>query len=272
MPLTSQQIVNLSIQVAKAGSVTATGLGTGFTVQAGQLLNAILSDLCQTYDLDVAKGTFNFIFNTSALTSPDFPNIAAGCGPYVLPSTYLRAVRDEVMWFLQGTPYPLIPIDLSEYDWQVQQAGNQAFPYLWATDMTRSPPIGVIWPGASGAFPCMVRFYQQMPDIGSGGVSANGWSAGTDPPESSTVVPWFPNQEFLMKKLAGKLMEVTDDDRAQTFLGDGDPNNPGAQAILRHYLQMKDDSGNRAKRVHLDRRRFGAGYSTLPSTKTIGWP
>lgn len=249
MPLTAAQICTIARQTAKASS---------FNTQSGQLLNSILSDLNQTYDLDVSMGTFNFNFNVNVQVSAEFPNIAAGAGPYPLPADYLRAKRDEVMWFLQGVPYPMIPIDLSEYDWRVQQAGNQAFPYLFATDMSQSPPVAIIWPGASGAFPCMVRYFRQMPDITT--------------PETSTTVPWFPNQRYLLKQLSGMLMELTDDERAQTFLGDGEGTNPGAQSILRHYLNLKDDSSNRAKRVTLDRRRFGSGYSTLPSTKTIGWP
>ncbi len=263
MALSSQQLIALAVQVAKARNMTS---------QAGQLLNAILSDLCETYDLDVAKGTFNFVFNPGLVTSAtEFPNVNLGGGPYPLPSTYLRACKDEVMWFLQGVPYPLIPVDLAEFDWQVQQAGNQSYPYLWATDMSQTPPVGVVWPPPSGAFPVMVRYYQQMPDIGSGLTSANGWAAGSAAPESSAVVPWFPNQRYLMKQLSGMLMEITDDERSQTFLGDGDPNNPGAQSILRHYLQLKDDSGNRAKRVTLDRRRFSTAFSSLPNTKKVGW-
>ena len=57
MALQAQQIVSLALQIAKC---------TGFTSQAGQLLNAILSELCQTYDLVVARQNFTFNFNTSA--------------------------------------------------------------------------------------------------------------------------------------------------------------------------------------------------------------
>lgn len=258
MPLTAAQICTIAIQTAKAGSLTASGTGTGFTLQAGQLLNSILSDLCQTYDFALARGTYTFNFNTTQQTSAEFPNIGPGCGPYPLPADFLRFNIDEAIWFLQGVPYPMVPIDISEYDWQVQQVGNQAFPYLFATDMSQSPPLLVVWPGASGGFQCMTRYQRQMPDITS--------------PESSATVPWFPNQRYLLKQLSGMLMELTDDERAQTFLGDGDPNNPGAQSILRKYLELKDDQSNRAKKVHLDRRRFGAGWSRLPNTKTLGWP
>jgi len=263
MALTSAQIVTLACSTAKCPN---------FTSQGGQLLNAILQDLCQTYDFALARGTFTFNFNTSALTSTEFPNIAAGCGPYSLPSDFLRFLKDEAVWYLNGVPYPMIAIDISEYDWQIQQAGNQSFPYLFATDVSRSPPLLVVWPGASGAFQCMTRYQSQMPDIGSGVTAATGWVSGSTAPESSSIVPWFPNQTYLLKELSGRLMELTDDDRAQTFRGDGDGNNPGAQAILRKFLMLANDDSNRAKRVTLDRRRFGAGWSTLPSTKSIGWP
>jgi hypothetical protein len=44
--LTSAQLVTLSTQIARA---------PGYTSQAGQLLNAILSDLAQTYDFALAR-------------------------------------------------------------------------------------------------------------------------------------------------------------------------------------------------------------------------
>ena len=233
------------------------GAVPGLHRAGGELLNAILSDLCQTYDLDLAKGTFNFNFNPGLVTTSAYPNIQAGGGPYPLPADFLRCVKDEVIWFLQGVPYPMIPVDLSEYDWYVQQAGNQSYPYIFATDMSQSPPVAVVWPPASGAYPCMVRYFRQMPDIAT--------------PETSATVPWFPSQRYLLKQLSGMLMEINDDDRAQTFLGDGDPDNPGAQSILRAYLKLKDDSSNRSKRVTLDRRRFNRQFSSLPNTKTVGW-
>jgi hypothetical protein len=264
VPLTSAQIVSIACQIARF---------PGATVTAGQMLNSILSDLCQTYDFDLAKGTYNFNFNVGIVSNANFPNVQAGSGPYTLPAPYLRAVKGECIWFNQGVPYPLIPVDLDEFDWQVQQAGNQAYPYLFATDMSQTPPVGLVWPGASGAYPVTIRYYQQMPDIGSGATSltANGWNSGTATPDVSPVVPWFPNQRYLLKQLAGMVMELADDERAQTFLGDGDPNNPGAQAILRHYLALKDDNSDRAKTVGLDRRRFSRNFYTLPDTKRVGF-
>lgn len=244
--LTSAQIVAIATQQAKV---------PGYTSQAGQLLNSILSDLCQTYDLDLAKGTFNFNFNPALQTTPIYPNLQQGAGPYPLPADFLRMVDDkDAMWFLLGVPYPMIPCDLSEYDNLVQQAGLQSYPYIFATDMSQSPPNLVVYPPPSGAYPCMIRYRRQMPDIAT--------------PETSSVVPWFPNQQYLLTRLSGELMRISDDERAAVWLGDSDV---GSQGILDRYLKMKDDQNTRAKTVKLDRRMFGRRFSTLANTKTIGW-
>jgi hypothetical protein len=246
MSLNASQIVTLACQIAKC---------PGFTSQAGQFLNAILSDLCQTYDFDVAKGTYSFNFNPSLLTTSVYPNIQPGGGPYPLPADFLRMVDEkDAMWFLLGVPYAMVCCDLSEYDNYVQQAGNQSYPYVFATDMSQSPPNLVVWPPASGAFSCMIRYRRQMPDI--------------DTPETSTDIPWFPNQQYLITRLAGTLMGITDDDRYAAFMGDGPD---GSGGMLTKYLKMKDDKSGRAQTVKLDRRYFRSGFSRLPNTKSVGW-
>lgn len=247
MPLNASQIVTLATQMAKC---------SGMVSQAGQLLNVILSDLCQTYDFDLAKGTYNFNFNTALLTSTVYPNIAVGGGPYPLPSDFLRMIDEkDAMWFLLGVPYPMISCDLSEYDGFVQQAGNQSYPYIFATDMSQSPPNLVVWPPPSGNYVAMIRYRRQMPDITT--------------PETSLTVPWFPNQSYLIARLTGELFRLTDDDRWKETLGDGPE---GAQGILDRYLKMKDDKSGRANTVKLDRRYFGkGGFSRLPNTKVVGW-
>lgn len=232
MALQAQQIVNLAAQIAGV---------PGFTSQAGQFLNAVLSDLCQQYDLDVAKKVTTITFNATS-------------GPYTLPSDYLRAIRNDVFFTYNGVKYSLIPIDLVEYDLLVQQAGMNSFPSMYATDMSQSPPQLFVWPPPSGAYPLTVRYFAQMPDIAT--------------PETSTSIPWFPNQNFLITRVAGELMKIAGDDRTEAFLGSGEG---GAQGILDRYLKMKDDSGNRAEFVRLDRRYFGGAYNKVPNTKTLGW-
>lgn len=233
MALTAQQIVALSTQIAGA---------PGFVQQAGQLLNMILSDLCQTYDLAVAQ-------TVTTIT------LGATSGPYPLPSDYLRNVGEDDVWFTyNGVKYPLVPIDYAEYTLLVQQPGMNSLPSQFATDMTVSPPNLFVWPPPNGAYPLTIRYQRQMPDIAT--------------PETSAVVPWFPNQAYLKTRLAGEVMQITDDERASAFLGESDT---GAQGLLKRYLNLKDDRTNRAETVKLDRRTFGPVFNKLPNTKTIGW-
>jgi hypothetical protein len=248
LALTSAQIVNQAITMAKA---------TGNTTLAGQLLNMVLQELCQSYDFSVAQGTYNFTLSPGTTSTVAYPNNTPGSGPYALPADFLRCDKDDFIWFLQGVPYPLIHVDLSEYDWMVQTAGFQSYPYLVATDLSlyvSSTPVFIVWPPASGNFTGICRYQRQMPDITT--------------PETSSTIPWFPDQLYLITRLAGELMKLTNDERWSRFLGDSPE---GANAMLRKYLMMKDDSSDRAKTVTLDRRRFGTKFSGLSNTKTVGW-
>ena len=252
MALNASQIVTLSTQAAGAPN---------FLSQAGQLLNVILQELCQTYDFDVARKTYYFNFNPG-LTAV-MGNSIYGSGPYPLPADFLRCAGNKsVFWTLLGVPYPLVPIDLSEFDMAVQQAGIQSYPYWFCTDLSLgdetqqglSTPSAYVYAPPSGAYPVTVRYYAQMPDITM--------------PETSTAIPWFPNTQYLRTRLTGELMALTDDERAMAYLGDGDS---GAQGILTRYLMLKDDKSNRSISVQLDRRRFGPDYSRLRNTKLVGW-
>lgn len=251
MPLTSAQIVALAVQDARV---------PGMTSQAGQTLNAILSDLCQSYDFAIARKTINFNFNASQINS-------GGQAFQNLPADYLRAIRNETFYTISGVPYPLIPVDLEEYDMLVQQSGLSNFPVFFATDMsltgatnngTVGIPVALFWMIPSGAYPATIRYFSQMADITT--------------PESSSTVPWFPNQTYLRRRLAGELMALSDDERMASFLSDDEMQHPnGAGVMLRKYLQMKDDKGDRIQTVKLDRRRFGESFDRLKNTKLIGW-
>jgi hypothetical protein len=132
---TAGQIITRACQAAKCPL---------YTVQAAGLLNAILSDLCETRDLAVARGFWSFNFNTNASSMLGGQNIFSS-GPYPLPLDYLRTsgssgstgTQRSTTWFIFGVPYPMVPCDLSEFDQQVQQAGLSTYPWLWATDMAQ---------------------------------------------------------------------------------------------------------------------------------------
>jgi len=238
---TANQIVTYACQEANC---------PGFVQQAQDLLNMILDELAQTYDFDITKGRFNFNFDPG--TTEVINGVMIWGGPYKLPADYLRAVDDKsAFWYLNGVPYPMVPIDLSEFDMAVQQAGFQSYPYWYTTDLSQTPPVMWVYPPPSGSYPVSIRYRRQMPVI-------------TD----FTTSPWFPNTSYLMKRLTGELMLITGDERAQTFLGDTDG---GAQGLLKRYLKLHDDHENRAETISMDRRRFGTRFNNLPITKQVGW-
>lgn len=255
MPLTAAQICARAASIARL---------PGFTSQAGQSLNIVLQELCQDYDFDLAKQTYNFNFNTSQLNFN-------GQAYQNLPANYLRSIRNECFYYISGVPYPMIPLDQAEGDMLVQQAGVSNFPIFYWTDMsltgaTNSPtegvpgalvPVMLFWMPPSGAYAVTLRHFAQMPDITT--------------PETSSTVPWFPNQNYLITRVAGELMKDADDERATAYLSDSEQYPNGAGTILRKYLKMKDDKEDRAQVVQLDRRRFGRAFDRLKNTKQIGW-
>jgi hypothetical protein len=242
--LQAQQICTLATQIAKC---------PGYTQQAGQFLNATLQDLCQNYDLDAALGTFTFSFNSAT---------GQGSGPYTLPSDYLRTQvkdgKDEFFYTINGVPYPLIQVTKAEYDWLVQTPGFMSYPYNYATDLSQIPPQLFVWPPASGSYPCVLRYYKLMPDIPS--------------PEVSSSTPWFLNTQILINWVAGRLMQITGDERAPEYLSDNDELAPiGAGTLLRRYLKNVEDREGAVHTVGKDRRRWGRPFDRLKNTKQIGW-
>ena len=235
--------------------------------QAGDTLNVVLSELCQNYDFALAKKTYNFNFNPSQINylGQAFQNY---------PADYLRSVNDRSSFYtISGVPYPMIHADGDEFDMLVQQAGLSNFPVFYSTDMSGTGsansltvgvpgatgvPVALFWQVPSGAYPVVQRYYSQMPDIAT--------------PSTSNAVPWFPDQNYLITRVAGELMKDADDERAGPFLTDHEEINPlGAGVILRKYLELKDDKTDRVETVRLDRRRFGRSYDRLRNTKQIGW-
>ena len=313
--LTAATIINRALQMAKAPH---------YTSQALDMLNSILSDLCETYDFALARGLFEFDFIPGLLSN-------YGSGPYTLPLDYLRASgssgsegwQKSFFWSLNGVPYPMVPVDLAEFDMQVQQAGLQSYPWLWATDMANysaytssryvlsttaaltasnaqitiastaslqvgygvagegivsgstietvdsatqvtlstAPtvtfaaasvffgisPVGYAYPPPSGAYPVTIRYQRMMPPI-------------TD----TAKIPWFPNEDFLITKLAARMMDISDDSRARE-------KDAQALATLARYISEKDDDRTRVGTVQLDRRRVGPSMRVLPNTKQVGW-
>jgi hypothetical protein len=246
--LQAQQIVALATQIAKC---------PGFTSQGGQFLNATLQDLCQDYDLEAAQGTYVFSFNSVT---------GQGSGPYTLPTDYLRARvsdgKDDFFYTINGQPYPLIQVTKAEYDWMVQTPGFTSFPYYYATDLAPvtagQPGQLFVWPPANGSYPCIMRYWRQMPDIVT--------------PETSAVVPWFANTDILVTSVAGRLMAITGDERYEKFTSEDIERVPTSwKAKLAAYLKNVEDREGAVHTVGRDRRRWGRNFDTLRNTKQIGW-
>lgn len=252
MAQTAAQICTLARQIAKCPN---------YTSQSGQLLNVILTELYQDYDFDIIRKTASSTFVTSGPSGPGNQYIA-GCGPNPMPDDFLRAENNEIIWYLQGVRYVLVVVDQAEFDRLTQTSGFNSYPTVCYIDMAPvddgSPPNMYVWAPASGAYSYTVRYFPIKADITT--------------PETSSTTPWFPNQSYLITRLAGELMRITNDDRAAVFLGDNeDAGVIGAGSILRKYLMMKDDPEGRVNTVKLDRRRFGRNFSYLPDTKLVGW-
>lgn len=245
MPLDSATVITNACQIARCPQ---------YLQQAGNKLNAILQDLCMNNDFEIARKVYNFTFNSS------FGNQS---GPYALPANWLRAKDQDVFYTILGVPYPMVKVELEQYDWFIQQAGLNSFPTFYTTDMSLTPPAMFVWVPPSGSYPVTARYYSLMPDIAS--------------PNIAGTIPWFPFTNYLETRLAGELMKYTDDERVGMYLSSADPqgNNgfEGAGYLLNRYLKMKDDRDDIVDTVRLDRRRFGPGsrFQQLPNTKTVGW-
>lgn len=240
--LTAQRICFLARTIAK---------GPGYAVESGEFLNSILEELAQNYDFDVIKSVYYFNFNDAGYT---------GSGPYPLPANWYRGIDEDIFYTINGVPYPMINIELKEFDNLVQQSGITSYPNAYATDMSQSPPVMYVWPPSSGSYPVTARYFTRPATIAT--------------PETSSEIPWFPASNYLIRRLAGEMMALTNDDRMALYLGDTDPDKDtagSAASLLRSYLKMKDDRGGKVHKVTLDRRNFGKGFARLPNTKTIGW-
>ena len=225
MSITSAQIVTDACQIAKC---------PGYTAQAGRALNLVLSDLVLHRNLKV-----NLI--TSSINIP-----ANSFGPFNLEVNYLRTY--DMFYVVSGTPYFLEPCTLKEIDSENYQSGVTNYPYEWASDLSGVPTTGYgflyIYPATGSGLTVTHRYYTQQADIVN--------------PVVSTVVPWFPDQDYLVMATAMRMMRITDDDRYDKYVMECD------KLLLKH-LMMEGDEQQVVKEVRLDPRRFRVGGSSRPT-------
>ena len=229
MPLTSAQICAKAAQIAK---------GPAFLAIAGQDLNLVLNDLVLHRDLKV-----NRILQT--ITAQ-----AGSNGPFSLELDYLRTY--DLFFTQNNIPYFLYPISQEEFDQEFKDPSIANYPYEYATDLSMQTPTVpgqlFIYPQSNSQLALQHRYMVNRPDITT--------------PETSSVIPWFQDQDYLVKATACKMMETTDDQRYERFMADCDN-------MLRTHLIMEGDEQKVVKEVRLDPRRFRTIRGVKP-TKITG--
>ncbi|MHB1938428.1 MAG: phage adaptor protein [Acidobacteriaceae bacterium] len=220
------------MQTAQAIVATACQIAKapGFTTQGGTALNVILQTLAQRYDFDLNRLLWSFP--------------TTGVYGYTLPTNYLRA--KEVWFDINGSPTFLLAGPLRDFDASYQGAGTSTYPLEYATDLNAK--LLYLYPLPVVPITVNVRYMIQPSDIVS--------------PQSSSSIPWFPDQDYLTTKLASEIMKITDDDRWAAFAAQADEQ-------LKRTLRMSDDREGYVTRVTMDPRHFRSGRNVRP-TKVQG--
>lgn len=216
--LTAAQIVTIATTIAKC---------PGFAQMAGQRLNEILLDLAISQNLDIVRRTATI-------------NVLPGVQQYNLPATFLRA--RECFYNIQGAVFYMVEIDLAQYDQLFTGPNNSAYPEQFAIQIETGQiyfyPLPII------PLTVTLRYMDETVEIAN--------------PETSTVIPWFQMQSYLINRLAEKMMGITDDNRLPLFKQENDDS-------LRQYLRM--NNGNTLKTVAMDPRIWRSGNNALKPTK-----
>ncbi|KUY70808.1 hypothetical protein [Burkholderia sp. RF4-BP95] len=230
--LQAQQIVARACAVAKC---------PGFIQQGGIYLNMVLEDLWLHRDLKVNRVT-------------EFVTVQANnYGPFTLPLNYLRPY--DLFFQQNNLPYFLHPISTEEWDQEFKDPSIANYPYEFMTilyDETTAQANNsagqlFIYPQSSGQITLTHRYMVKQPDITT--------------PETSTVIPWFPDQQYLIKATAVELMGETDDTRQEVWRAQ-------CEAMLRTHLIMEGDEQQVVKSVRLDPRRFHTNRTLKPTKIT----
>lgn len=223
--LTAQQLVTYATQIAKAPS---------YTQQAGDLLNARLAMLARRYDFDV-------------LLSTALGNIVPDQQAYGLPDDYVRG--HELWYYIGGLPQTMRQISLPDYDRINVGSVAMAYPTMWASDVSTTPPTLYIYPMPNTAIQFTLRYWSQPQDISN--------------PATSSTVPWFPDSDYLLTALAADVMRLTDDTRQMQYARE-------AEEKLTDFLKMQGDREGHARVVSLG-NSFRGGAGRLPPSKITGF-
>jgi hypothetical protein len=192
-------------------------------------LNMVLDTLNQIYDLDY-------------ISKPVTLNFFPGTFAYPLPADHLRT--REVFYKIDGASFNLNQIDIRDYNKLFSAPSVDTYPYDFAVDVSTTPHTLLPYPPPSIVNPVKVIYFPRMPYIAA--------------PETSAVVPWFLNQQYLIEKVAAYLMKETSDDRYQAF-------DAGAEKLLNLLLIMDDDKEGYAQTIKLSPQNFRPSGIRRPS-------
>lgn len=223
--LTSQQIVTDACTVAKAPGMTALG---------GRQLNLVLDDLVLHRDLKVNRKFSQFTAQ------------AGTNGPFSLGSDYLRTY--DMFYEVNNFPYFLFPMGQDQFDALFKDPSIANYPYAYATDLssaaTQSAVSVLIYPQSNNQLTITHRYMVRRPGIPS--------------PESSSVIPWFQDQDYLVHATATRMMKMVDDPRWERFVAQG-------EAMLKTHLIMDGDEQQVARGIKLDPQRFHVNRALRPT-------
>lgn len=230
--LQASQIVARACAIAKV---------PGWLPQGGVYLNSVLEDLWLHRDLKINRVV-------------EFVTVQANnYGPFTLPLNYLRTY--DLFFQQNNLPYFLHPISPEEWDQEFKDPSIANYPYEFMTllydettaQANQSAGQLFIYPQSSGQIVLTHRYMVKQPDITT--------------PETSTIIPWFPDSLYLIKRTAAELMSETDDTRQESFLKQ-------CEAMLYTHLIMEGDEQAVVKSVRLDPRRFHTNRTLKPTKIT----
>ena len=230
MALTCQQIVTRAC--------TDAGL-PNYTTQAGDKLNLLLAELAELHDWDI-------------LRSPLTIAVSAGVNQYSLPLNYLRARK--WYYYINGQQFDVNMIPLEQWVQLFQGPGNQTYPSWAATDLSplqnnpATAPQLFLWPTPAQAITLQGYYFIQPNDYAT--------------PATSTAVPWFPYQNFLVKRLTAEMMASSGDKRRAELMAECDK-------FLENYDQLANDPEGYAITIGKDARRFRGGAADASPTKSL---
>jgi hypothetical protein len=230
MPLSAAQIIQDALAIAKC---------PGFTQQGGRALNFVLDDLVQHRNLKV-----NLVSVPLAIT-------AGSIGPYNLEADYLRTY--DLVYYVNGEPHFINPTSMRNFDADNYLFVGTGYPYEFATDLSAQASQGLglmyVFPPSNAPITATHRYFLARPQIAT--------------PESSAVVPWFADQDYLVQATAMRMMRITDDSRYEGFV-------QNCENMLRLHLVTEGDEQQVVKEVKLDPRRFRSTSGARP-TKLDPW-